>query len=74
MSNRPAVPDFLVVSCRAGLNVPRGSAGPIGTNCPTLRGREFLFFDDRRGNVYENKGAAWKTELKSGNVFENKAT
>jgi hypothetical protein len=30
--------------------------------------------NERRGNVYENKGLLWKTGWKSGNVIENKGT
>jgi hypothetical protein len=32
------------------------------------------FFDERRGNVYENKGPLWKTEGRSWNVPEKKGT
>jgi hypothetical protein len=30
--------------------------------------------NDRRGNVYENKGTLWKTRRRSWNVYENKRT
>ena len=30
--------------------------------------------NDRRGNVYENKGPLWKTQGQSANVFENKGS
>ena len=29
---------------------------------------------ERRGNVYENKGPAWKGQGRSGNVVENKGS
>jgi hypothetical protein len=29
--------------------------------------------NERTGNVYENKGALWKTRKRSGNVYENTA-
>jgi hypothetical protein len=38
------------------------------------REKEFLKMNDRCGNVYENKGALWKTGGQSGNVSENKCT
>jgi hypothetical protein len=30
--------------------------------------------NERRGNVYENKGLVWKTRERSGNVYENKGS
>ena len=35
---------------------------------------EFSKMNERRGNVYENKGPLWKTRAGSGNVAENKGS
>jgi hypothetical protein len=36
--------------------------------------KELLKLTERRANVYENKGPAWKTRERSWNVYENKGT
>jgi hypothetical protein len=38
------------------------------------REKRILFLQERRGNVYENKGPLWKRWGKSGNVYENKGS
>jgi hypothetical protein len=38
------------------------------------REKRILFFHERRGNFYENKGPLWKTWGQSGNVYENKGS
>jgi len=36
--------------------------------------KEFFFLHVQHGNVYENKGALWKTGRRSWNVIENTGT
>jgi hypothetical protein len=36
--------------------------------------KKILFLREQRGNVYENKGPAWKEWAESGNVYENKGS
>jgi hypothetical protein len=47
-----------------------GSAALQGPN----REKRILFLREQCGNVYENKGPAWKEWAESGNVYENKGS
>jgi hypothetical protein len=54
------------------------SSGSLGRGCylSTLDFRllDFEKLNERRGNVYENKGPLWKKWGRSGNVIENKGS
>ena len=39
-----------------------------------MKERDCSKFEERRGNVYENKGSAFHDPLQSGNVYENTGT
>jgi hypothetical protein len=71
---RPGFAMPLWRACQVRLNGWKDSSSEKNNESELRREREkeFLTMNDRRGNVYENKGPLWKTVWKSGNVVENK--
>jgi hypothetical protein len=59
------------------LRLERDPGPNVATTSALDSGRQFgknSFFNERSGNVVENKGPLLKTANESGNIYENKAT
>jgi hypothetical protein len=71
---RPGCPKPLWRTCQVRRKARRDSRSATDTKSEpgSERKKEFLKMNDRRGNVYENKGPLWKTGSQSGNLIENK--
>jgi hypothetical protein len=73
---RPGCPKLLWRTCQVRRKGRKDSCSATDNKSEPRRERkkEFLKMNDRRGNVYENKGPLWKTGWQSWNVIENKGT
>jgi hypothetical protein len=72
MGNHTGVLHFLLYRS-AGPNAPTEVPAGLAQIVRRLL-RKNSFFEERSGNVYENKGSLWKTGERSGNMHQNKGT